>query len=157
VIAVGCQTAAELAHARHRGRKTRQQSAVVHTLSACRDFVSAQQLQARMSATGVQVALSTVYRILRELEVLGRADVVHDEAGGRRYRPRPAGGHRRYVRCRRCDRSQAVDSEVVERWAERIAAEAGFVAAELVVELTGICAACRRAEGRDEGGGPRRP
>ncbi|MFD3614586.1 hypothetical protein ACFWWT_04925 [Streptomyces sp. NPDC058676] len=36
-----------------------------------------------------------------------------------------------------------MDSEVVEEWAERIAADSGFAAVEHTVELTGVCAGCQ--------------
>nr|WP_067279439.1 transcriptional repressor [Streptomyces jeddahensis] len=131
---------------------TRQRVAVLHVLAGCPDFVSAQQLHAQMSAAGIRVGLTTVYRTLRELEACGRADVVRDEAGERLYRPRLADEHRHYLMCRSCGRSRPVDSEVVEAWADRVGADAGFAAVEHTVELTGICARCRPAmPAADEG------
>lgn len=50
--------------------------------------------------------------------------------------------------CRCCGRSRPVDSEVVERWAERTGADTGFAAVEHTVELTGICADCQLSGGR---------
>src|SRR4051794_295180 len=99
-------------------RRTRQRTAVLNTLGGCSDFVSAQELHARLSAVGIAVGLTTVYRTLNELEHSGRVDVVRDEAGGRLYRQRPATGHGHYLICRCCFRSQPVETEVVERWAE---------------------------------------
>jgi Fur family ferric uptake transcriptional regulator len=124
------------------GRRTRQQQAVRQILAGCQDFVSAQELHALVTAGGHAVGLTTVYRALRELELGGSVDVVRDAAGGRLYRLRPADGHRHYLICRDCGRSRPVDSEVVERWAGRIAADAGFAAVEHTVELTGVCADC---------------
>ncbi|MGK5530435.1 Fur family transcriptional regulator [Streptomyces sp. URMC 129] len=134
-----------MAHALPAGRTTRQRAAVLHVLADCPDFLSAQQLHARLAADGAGVGLTTVYRALRELEACGRADVVRDEAGERLYRVRPAGGHRHYLICRCCGRSRPVDSEVVEAWADRVGADAGFAAVEHTVELTGVCARCRPA------------
>lgn len=126
---------------------TRQRAAVLHVLADCQDFVSAQQLYALLFAAGVRVGLSTVYRVLRELEAGGHADLMRDEKGERLYRLRLAEGHRHYLMCRSCGRSQPVDSEPVERWADRIAADAGFAAVEHTVELTGVCARCGDGEG----------
>ncbi|GAB2965471.1 Fur family transcriptional regulator [Streptomyces pseudoechinosporeus] len=125
------------------GRTTRQRMAVLRVLQGCQDFVSAQELHTLLTADGTRIGLTTVYRALRQLEVAGGVDVVRDDDGGRLYRQRPADGHRHYLICRCCGRSQPVDSEVVERWAGRIAADTGFAAVEHTVELTGICAGCR--------------
>ncbi|MEU7225015.1 Fur family transcriptional regulator [Streptomyces chrestomyceticus] len=127
------------------GRLTRQRAAVLRVLAGCQDFVSAQELHLRLDAAGVPVGLSTVYRALHALERTGQVDVVRDEAGERLYRPRPADGHRHYLLCRRCGRSRPLDSDVVERWAERVGAESGFSAVEHTVELSGVCARCTGA------------
>ncbi|WP_225095848.1 Fur family transcriptional regulator [Streptomyces sp. CoH27] len=140
------------------GRTTRQRKAVTRALAGCQDFVSAQELYALLVAGDHAIGLTTVYRALRELEADGGVDVVRDETGGRLYRLRPADGHRHYLMCRDCGRSRPVDSEVVEKWADRIAAATGFTAVQHTVELTGVCADCLphtgggRPSGDGEGG-----
>ncbi|MFF4762953.1 Fur family transcriptional regulator [Streptomyces sp. NPDC001292] len=124
------------------GRMTRQRKAVTRTLAGCQDFVSAQELYALLVAGDHAIGLTTVYRALRELEADGAVDVVRDAAGGRLYRLRPADGHRHYLMCRDCGRSRPVDSDVVEEWAGRIAADTGFAAVKHTVELTGVCTDC---------------
>ncbi|MEV5593892.1 Fur family transcriptional regulator [Streptomyces sp. NPDC052496] len=124
------------------GRLTRQRASVLRVLTTCQDFVSAQELHVRLVTADVPVGLSTVYRTLHDLERAGQVDVVRDEAGERLYRPRPADGHRHYLICRRCGRSRPLDSDVVERWAERVGAESGYSAVEHTVELSGICGHC---------------
>jgi Fur family ferric uptake transcriptional regulator len=131
-------------------RRTRQRTAVLNALGDCADFVSAQELHARLSTVGIAVGLSTVYRTLHELERAGRVDVVRDEAGERLYRQPPAAGHGHYLICRCCFRSQRVDTEVVERWAERIAEGSGYTSVEHTLELTGVCARCRPAVTKGE-------
>lgn len=130
-------------------RRTRQRTAVLRVLTGCQDFVSAQELHTLLTAADVPIGLTTVYRALRDLEATGGVDVVRDEAGERLYRPRPADGHRHYLICRCCGRSRPVDSEIVERWADRVGADTGFAAVEHTVELTGICGDCQPAT--DEG------
>ncbi|WP_037639858.1 Fur family transcriptional regulator [Streptomyces bicolor] len=134
------------------GRTTRQRMAVMRALAGRQDFVSAQDLHALLVADGVRIGLTTVYRALRDLEASGGADVVRDDAGERLYRTRPADGHRHYLLCRACGRSRPVDSDVVEEWAGRIAADTGYAAVEHTVELTGICADCQPSG--DEGDPP---
>ncbi|NEW73665.1 Fur family transcriptional regulator [Streptomyces rhizosphaericus] len=130
-------------------RRTRQRTAVLRVLTGCQDFVSAQELHTLLTAADVPIGLTTVYRALRDLEATGGVDVVRDEAGERLYRPRPADGHRHYLICRCCGRSRPVDSEIVERWADRVGVDTGFAAVEHTVELTGICGDCQPAT--DEG------
>ncbi|MFI0446486.1 Fur family transcriptional regulator [Actinomadura sp. 6N118] len=150
---MSCGRAEELVRALPDRWRTRQRIAVLHVLAECQDFVSAQQLHALMGADGIRVGLTTVYRVLRELEAYGQADVVRDGTGERLYRPRPADGHRHYLICRSCSRSRPVDSEAVEAWAGQVAEATGFAAVEHTVELTGICAGCRPATpgGHEEG------
>ncbi|MBC9723821.1 transcriptional repressor [Streptomyces sp. TRM68367] len=126
-------------------RPTRQRSALLAALANCRDFVSAQDLHARMIADGIRIGLTTVYRALRDLEAAGAVDVVQAGAGERLYRWRPDDSHRHYLLCRACGSSRPVDSEVVEAWAGRIAAASGFAAVEHTVELTGVCVGCQPA------------
>ncbi|MDX3645113.1 transcriptional repressor [Streptomyces sp. MB09-02B] len=126
-----------------RQRATWQSSAVVEALTKCHGFVSAQDLHTRVVAGGTHIGLSTVYRVLRDLEATGSVDVVQAGGGGRLFRPRPADGHRHYLICRRCGHSRPVDSQAVEEWAERVTADCDFAAVEHTVELTGVCSGCQ--------------
>lgn len=141
-------------------RRTRQRTAVLCTFAACRDFVSARALHALLTEAGIGVGLTTVYRTLRDLERAGRVDVVRDESGERLYRQRPDDGHRHYLICRCCGRSQAVDTDVVEEWADRLGEHTGFTAVEHTLELSGVCADCGASAGQGEapcGQAPSRP
>jgi Fur family ferric uptake transcriptional regulator len=123
-------------------RRTRQRAAILETLAGCQDFVSARELHALLSSRGVSIGLTTVYRALHDLVRAEFVDVVRDEGGGRYYRQRPAAGHRHYLICRCCGLSRPVDTEVVERWAERLADDSGFADIEHTLELAGVCADC---------------
>jgi Fur family ferric uptake transcriptional regulator len=123
-------------------RQTRQRAAILEALGGCRDFVSARELHVLLGSGGVSIGLTTVYRALHDLERAELVDVVRDEAGGRYYRQRPAAGHRHYLICRCCGLSRPVDTDVVERWVERLADDSGFIHVEHTLELTGVCADC---------------
>jgi Fur family ferric uptake transcriptional regulator len=133
-------------------RRTRQRSAILDTLAGCREFVSAGELHQLLESAGVAIGLTTVYRALHDLERAELVDVVRDDAGGRHYRQRPVAGHRHYFICRWCGLSLVVDTEVVERWAEGLAADAGFADLEHTLELSGVCAACYRVINEEEAG-----
>ncbi|MFT2020469.1 Fur family transcriptional regulator [Streptomyces sp. 796.1] len=124
------------------GRATRQRAAVLRALADCPDFLSTQELHARLAAGGVSVGLTTVYRSVQALARAGLLDVVRDETGGRLYRHRPAAGHRHYLICRDCGTSQSVDAEAVEEWADGVGERTGFTDVHHTLELTGLCAAC---------------
>jgi Fur family ferric uptake transcriptional regulator len=124
-------------------RLTRQRHAVLRALQDCPGFISARELHEALTAAGTAVGLTTVYRTLRTLERDGHVDVVREKAGERLYRPRPTDGHRHYLVCRRCGLSRAVEAEVVERWADGVAADTGFAEVEHTVELSGICERCQ--------------
>ncbi|MFF1820551.1 Fur family transcriptional regulator [Kribbella sp. NPDC058245] len=123
-------------------RRTWQRGAILEVLADCRDFVSASELHGLLSSAGESIGLTTVYRALRDLERGGHVDVVRDETGSRFFRQRPAAGHRHYLICRCCGLSRAVDTEVVERWAEGLMADSGFADVEHTLELVGVCAEC---------------
>ncbi|WP_413253274.1 hypothetical protein [Streptomyces violaceus] len=61
----------------------------------------------------------------------------------------PPTANRHYLFCRCCASSLPVDSEVVEQWADRIAADTGFAAVEHRVELTGLCTDCHTTEDQE--------
>ncbi|CAM5361008.1 Transcriptional repressor OS=Streptomyces alboniger OX=132473 GN=CP975_30120 PE=3 SV=1 [Streptomyces alboniger] len=123
-------------------RSTRQRDAVLTALTGREGFTSARTLHTALTAEGVEVGLTTVYRTLHLLEAAGQVDMVRDGDGERLYRPRPAEGHRHYLLCRRCGRSLAVDAEEVERWAVEVARVTGFHEVDHTLELTGVCDGC---------------
>lgn len=126
-------------------RPTRQRLALLEALANCHDFISAQDLYARMTADGIRIGLTTVYRGLRDLAAADAVDIIQANAGERLYRWRPTDEHRHYLICRACGSSRPVEAEVVEEWAGRIASGSGFAAVEHTVELTGVCAGCQPA------------
>ncbi|MEV8319782.1 transcriptional repressor [Streptomyces sp. NPDC059900] len=123
-------------------RSTRQRAAVLAALTTCDGFTSAQTLHAALTAEGIEVGLTTVYRTLHLLETAGQVDMVREGDGERLYRPRPADGHRHYLLCRQCGLSLAVDTEEVERWAVEVTRSTGFHAVDHTLELSGVCDDC---------------
>ena len=136
-----------------RRRETRQRAAVSAALDQVEEFVSAQQLHARLRERGDGVGLATVYRTLQHLAEEGEVDVLRTGEGEAVYR-RCSTGHHHHLICRRCRRTVEVDSLAVERWARRIAAENGFADVEHVLEVFGICGACATAGRQAPGGKP---
>ncbi|MFF2809719.1 Fur family transcriptional regulator [Streptomyces sp. NPDC058000] len=93
--------------------------------------------------------MSTVYRTQTARAEAGRAeagraDVVRDGNAERLFRYRPGPDHRHYLICTRCGLSQAVDADLVEDWAERVARSSGFADVRHTLELSGVCPDCCR-------------
>ncbi|MBN6767473.1 Fur family transcriptional regulator [Micrococcus yunnanensis] len=130
-----------------RPRATRQKAAVDRALDRIPDFVSAQELYARLQDQGERVSLATVYRTLQQQLDDGLVDMLRRDDGETVYRRCEDEGHHHHLVCRICWTTVEVTAPHVEAWATAVAAEHGFTDADHTVEITGVCARCR-AEGR---------
>lgn len=126
-----------------RTRATRQRAAVSSLLDEVDDFRSAQEIHAILRSRGDSVGLTTVYRALQALADAGKVDVLRTGDGESVYR-RCSTGHHHHLVCRNCGRTVEVEGPAVERWAERIGAEHGFVKVTHTVEVFGTCPDCAR-------------
>ncbi|GAA2134683.1 transcriptional repressor [Streptomyces synnematoformans] len=125
-----------------RGRSTRQRAAVAAALAEVDEFRSAQELHDMLRHRGESVGLTTVYRTLQSLADAGDVDVLRTTEGEAVYRRCSTGEHHHHLVCRVCGKAVEVDGPAVERWAESIAAEHGFVDVAHTVEVFGTCADC---------------
>jgi Fur family transcriptional regulator, ferric uptake regulator len=128
-----------------RVRQTRQAAAIEDVLHEADGFRTAQELHDQLRHRGDRVGLTTVYRHLNLLVEHHLADVVNRGDGESQYRlcgtARSAvEEHHHHIVCRECGRSVEVAGPEVERWAERVAAAAGYTDISHTVELFGLCA-----------------
>jgi Fur family transcriptional regulator, ferric uptake regulator len=135
-------------------RETRQRHAVAVALGETAEFVSAQEIHARLRDGGDGVGLATVYRTLQHLAEDGEVDVLRTGDGEAVYRRCASSGHHHHLTCRSCRRTVELDNAAVERWARSVGEENGFVDVDHVVEVFGTCADCA-ARPSAAGGGPR--
>jgi len=126
-------------------RNTRQRSAVVAVFDSLDGFHSAQEVHARMRAAGDSIGLSTVYRAVQALVDDGELDSIRTDNGEAIYR-RCSTTHHHHLICRSCGRTVEVEGPTVERWADRVAGEHGFVDVKHTLEIFGTCAACHRTD-----------
>ena len=122
-------------------RSTRQRAAVSAVLDELDDFRSAQDLHAMLRQRGEGIGLTTVYRTLQALSDAGEIDVLRTDDGEAVYR-RCSTGHHHHLVCRSCGRTVEVEGPAVERWADRVATENGFVDVSHTLEVFGTCATC---------------
>jgi Fur family transcriptional regulator, ferric uptake regulator len=127
------------------GRSTRQKRALAVVVDEARDFRSAQELHETLRARGERVGLTTVYNQLRALADAGLLDTLRSPEGETLYRRCGSEGHHHHLLCRSCGRTVEVAGSAIERWAEKVAAEAGFVDVSHTIEVVGTCPACAAA------------
>lgn len=128
-----------------RVRGTRQAGALSAVLDGLPGFCSAQQIHAELRQRGEHIGLTTVYRHLQVLSADGKVDTIRDVTGETLYRRCESNAHHHHLICRSCGTSVEVEGRAVERWAEQVAAQAGFTAVDHTVELFGLCPDCGKA------------
>lgn len=127
-------------------RSTRQRDLVRDQLAREDSFRSAQAVYADLRAAGEAIGLSTVYRHLQALADAGDADSLNTGDGEVRYRLcGQAQRHHHHLVCRSCGRTVEIEGAAVERWAQKVAQDAGFHSVEHTIELQGLCATCGAA------------
>jgi len=123
-------------------RPTRQRAAVEALLVDIDDFMSAQDLHARLRTQGQMVGLATVYRTLQAMATDGDVDMLRTDDGEAVYR-RCSTGHHHHLVCRSCGRTVEVEGPAVESWADKVSAENGFSDVQHTLEIVGTCADCQ--------------
>ena len=124
-------------------RPTRQRAAVEAVLADIDDFLSAQDLHARLRTQGESVGLATVYRTLQAMATDGDVDMMRTGDGEALYRRCSSGSHHHHLVCRSCGRTVEVEGPAVERWADKIGAENDFSDVVHTVEIVGTCSDCQ--------------
>jgi Fur family transcriptional regulator, ferric uptake regulator len=122
-------------------RPTRQRAAVAAVLVEIGDFMSAQDLHARLRDQGQSVGLATVYRTLQAMAADGGVDMLRNSDGEAVYRQCSIGHHHHLV-CRNCGRTVEVEGPAVESWTDKISAENGFSDVHHTLEIFGLCTPC---------------
>jgi Fur family transcriptional regulator, ferric uptake regulator len=125
-------------------RNTRQRGEVLALLEETDGFRSAQQLHADLRARGARVGLTTVYRTLQLLTDAGEVDQMRRPDGEQLYRRCAQLQHHHHLVCRACGRTVEVEGPAVERWAQRTAAQHGFIDVVHTLEIVGTCTGCTR-------------
>ena len=124
-------------------RPTRQRAAVQALLVETGDFMSAQDLHARLRAQGQTIGLATVYRTLQAMAADGGVDMMRTPDGEAVYRQCSTDSHHHHLVCRSCGRTVEVEGPAVESWTDRISADNGFSDVQHTLEILGTCASCR--------------
>jgi Fur family ferric uptake transcriptional regulator len=124
-------------------RNTQQRRDILQALAHLDGFVSAQELHARITRDGATLALATVYTQLKKLVTSEEVDVVMTDRGEALYRRCEVNTHHHHLACRRCGTTVEVDAPELEKWANALAKRFHFTDVRHVLELNGVCEACR--------------
>lgn len=128
-------------------RQTRQRAAVAELLAGLAEFKSAQQLHDLLRERGASIGLTTVYRCLQAMATAGEVDLLVNDDGETVYR-QCSSEHHHHLVCRRCGTTVEIAGPDAESWAERVAAEHGFVDVSHTIEISGLCRPCSRNPAR---------
>ena len=120
-------------------RPTRQRAALADLMSTTTEFLSAQDLHARLQERGESVGLATVYRNLQAMAADGDVDVLRTDDGECVYRSCGTDAHHHHLVCRECGRTVEVEGPAVEKWAAEVARQNGFSEVTHTIELFGTC------------------
>lgn len=105
---------------------------------------TAQRLFEALRASGERIGLATVYRTLGLLSSRGVVDALMHHPGEVCYRL-CGDDHHHHLTCSECHQVVELGDCELEPWLDRLAGAHGFAVTGHAVEVTGICADCRRA------------
>ncbi|WP_110205203.1 Fur family transcriptional regulator [Nocardioides daejeonensis] len=125
------------------GRPTKQRLAVARIMDTFEGFRSAQEVHTLLATAGETVGLATVYRALQRMAEAGEVDTLRTEEGELTYR-RCSTTHHHHLVCRACGATVEIEGPAVERWAQTVSHEHGYVDVSHTLEIFGTCADCAR-------------
>lgn len=125
-------------------RNTKQRRAVRAALRSQSDFVTTQELHARLQEGGQKVSLATTYRVLQSMAEIGEVDTLRNDDGEAIYRQCEAEHHHHHLVCRRCGATVELEAPTVEAWAEQTASAYGYAELDHTIEIVGLCPRCRQ-------------
>jgi Fe2+ or Zn2+ uptake regulation protein len=136
-------------------RLTRAREAVLQVLAQAEGSLDAAAIHRRGRHIHAALGRVSVYRTLDLLEELSLVRQLHGEDGCHTYArsDRPQG---HYLVCQRCGQVTEFPCVGLEEWLETVGRRSGFEIRKHLVQLEGICGACRR-RGNTDGPADRPP
>lgn len=122
-------------------RTTKQRTQVIDLLKESEEFQSASDVHEKLTAAGIDIGLSTVYRTLSSLLENGELDVFIKDDGETVYRW-CSKEHHHHLQCRICGKTIEIQTDEFEEWALKIAKKHHFHDVEHTFEITGTCKEC---------------
>ena len=118
--------------------------AVIELLAQQDCCLTAQEIFDRLRASGRQVGIASVYRVLDLLTSEGLVQRIELGSGIARYEPAYSGGeHHHHLVCDSCGKVEAFADRRLEHAIHRLEQASGYVVAGHDVVLHGACGDCR--------------
>ena len=118
--------------------------AVIELLGEQDCCLTAQEIFDRLRASGRQVGIASVYRVLDLLTSEGLVQRIELGSGIARYEPVHSGGeHHHHLVCDSCGKVEAFEDRGLERAIHRLEESSGYAVAGHDVVLHGACSSCR--------------
>jgi Fur family ferric uptake transcriptional regulator len=130
-----------LHHSRH--RVTGQRRVLLEIIRTQGEHLDAEELYRLARQRYPRLSLSTVYRTLGLLRDLGLIDELHLGEDHHHYEVKPSTVHHHLI-CVRCGRVEEFSSLLADKLAASVAREHDFDVREIQIDVTGLCAQCRR-------------
>ena len=128
-------------------RNTRQRTEILALLDEASDFQSAQRVYLALCDRGAKVGLTTVYRTLQMLAEADEVDTMRLPTGEQLYRRCNRPSHHHHLVCRECGNTVEIAGPAIERWADKVAEENGYVDVSHTIDVFGVCPGCVRGRG----------
>jgi len=117
---------------------------ILRILEENRDqHMSAEEVYRALLASGEDVGLATIYRVLTQFETAGLVFRHHFE-GGQSVFELNEGKHHDHILCVKCGRVDEFMDETIEKRQRAIAARHGYEMTDHSLYIYGICAACQK-------------
>ncbi len=106
--------------------------------------MTAEDVYKAMLASGEEVGLATVYRVLTQFEAAGLV-IRHNFEGGRAVFELNQGSHHDHMVCVECDKVFEFADPAIEERQRKVAEKAGFVMSEHSLYIYGICEGMKKS------------
>jgi Fur family ferric uptake transcriptional regulator len=123
-------------------RITLPRRAVIQAMLDDEGYSSPHQIQERARSHCPTVGIVTVYRTLDLLAEMGFVRRIHAEDGCHGYAA-ATNGHRHHLICRKCGATVEFDGCDLSAFLARVGQETGYRIDDHLLELVGVCSACR--------------
>jgi Fur family ferric uptake transcriptional regulator len=123
-------------------RITQPRLAVIQAMLEDQGYSSPHQIHERAASYCPSVGLVTVYRTLDLMVEMGLARRIHTDEGCHGYVV-ASNGHRHHLVCRQCGATVEFDGCDLSVFLARVSQETGYRIDDHLLELVGLCSACR--------------
>ena len=130
----------------HGLRLTAERRMILREVFRRHDHFEAEDVVIGLRRTGERVSRASVYRTLPLLVRSGLLRSVHSDEKHAHFEHVFGHDHHDHLICTECGRTVEFKHEGIEETQDKVCAEHGFTCTHHRLEITGICADCRRSE-----------